>query len=111
MNIDRSRIYASAEDFFTLGGSVIMKLASHAAVSVCKEAAARGILVIRIEGGIWHNPGFEARIDCIWDSKVMPPIDRDVAHASNMLAADFVESERLVHDVFIITSMMHSGDA
>lgn len=105
MSVDRSKVYFSADDYFKLGGSSIMKLTSDAAISVCREAKAHGILVVRIEGGIWHNPGFEARIDCIWDSRIMPPVNFDAAQASNMLAMDFIECERGVHDVFIVTSM------
>jgi hypothetical protein len=34
----------------------------------CLPAAAQhGLVVVRIEEGIWHSPGFEARLDCIWD--------------------------------------------
>ncbi|WP_244102159.1 hypothetical protein [Burkholderia ambifaria] len=76
MNIDRSRVYDSADDFFSLDGSIVMKLSTEAAIAVCEQAAQHGLVVARIEGGIWHFPGFEARLDCIWDG-ADPPIDLD----------------------------------
>ena len=61
------------------------------------------MVVARIEGGIWHFPGFEARLDCIWDG-VDPPVDVGVAEQNNLAAAEFVHSESLEHDVFVVTA-------
>lgn len=108
MDIDQQRRYLSSDDFFHLGGSVVMKLSADAAVAVCLDAANLGLVVARIEGGIWHDPGFEARIDCIWDG-VDPPVDRETAEKNNRAAADFVRSERAVHDVFVITAPAMTG--
>jgi hypothetical protein len=103
MTVDHGRLYDAAEDFFDLKGSVVMKLTPAAAIEVCKEAARRGLVVARIEGGIWHNPGFEARLDCIWDG-ADPPLDRQEAEANNVLAAEFVRSESGIHGAFILTA-------
>lgn len=82
-----------------------MKLTVYAAVEVCKIAASRGLLVGRVEGGIWHSPGFEARLDCIWDGQVYPPADSIAAVENNIRAVKFIESESTCHDVFIITAV------
>jgi len=77
MSIDRTKRYVDASDYFSHNGSIVMKLSTEAAIAVCAEASKRGFVVSHIEGGIWHNPGFEARIDCIWDG-AEPPIDQEV---------------------------------
>lgn len=104
MKINPSRRYDSPEDFFYLGGSVVMKLSADCAIAICEQAAGRGFVVSRIEGGIWHAPGFEARLDCIWDG-VDPPTDRSAAEQNNTAAAEFVRDERYLHDVYVITAL------
>jgi hypothetical protein len=108
MNIDLQRRYDSPEDFFALGGSVVMKLSTDAAITVCEWAAKRGLVIARIEGGIWHFPGFEARIDCIWDGEE-PPVDICVAEQNNTVAAAFIRSESQAHDVFVVTAPKVTG--
>jgi len=78
MKIDLQRRFDSPNDFFELGGSVVMKLSADAAIAVCERAAQHGLVVVRVEGGIWHSPGFEARLDCIWDG-ADPPVVFDIA--------------------------------
>lgn len=85
-----------------------MKLSTEAAISVCADAAQHGFVVCRVEGGIWHNPGFEARIDCIWDG-AEPPIDLSAAHTNNLRAIEFIHSESAEHDTFIITAPSIAG--
>lgn len=75
MAIDNNRRYESPDEYFLLDGSVEMFLTVDAAVRVCTEAAERGQVVVKVEGGIWHHPGFEAKIWCIWDG-VDPPVER-----------------------------------
>ncbi len=77
-----------------------MKLTPAAAKKVCRIATTRGLLIKRIEGGIWHNPGFEARLDCIWDAKDWL---RNDPEENNSLAVQFIDDELRRHDVFIIT--------
>ncbi|WP_412473075.1 colicin immunity protein [Burkholderia stabilis] len=103
MSIDHYRVYDSSDDFFSLAGSIVMKLTAEAAVDVCDRATRQGFVVARIEGGIWHNPGFEARVDCIWDG-ADPPIDLDAAERNNQRAAEFIRSESPPHDVFVVTA-------
>lgn len=80
-----------------------MKLTVTAANAVCEQAARRGLVIYRVEGGIWHPTGFEARVDCIWDGE-FPPIDYHKAEANNLRAATFISSEREVHDVFVLSA-------
>ncbi|RQQ77753.1 colicin immunity protein, partial [Burkholderia stagnalis] len=109
MSIDRKRRYEMADDFFSLGGSIVMKLTVDAAIEVCEQAAQHGVIVSRIEGGIWHPPGFEARMDCIWDAKIDPPVNDDLTEKSNLEAAEFIREESQVHDVFIVVADRRNG--
>lgn len=108
MKVDRARLYDSSIDFFELNGSVVMKLTPNAAQEVCNKALEHGLVVVRIEGGIWHNPGFEARLDCIWDG-VDPPVSETEAAINNARALEMIREEIEVHDVFIITTAPLTG--
>ena len=108
MKTDLQKRYDAEEEFFRLRGSVVMKLSATAAIAVCTVAADRGLVVTRVEGGIWHNPGFEARVDCIWDG-AEPPVTLENARKNNLAAADFICEEQEEHDVFVITSPSISG--
>jgi hypothetical protein len=108
MDASRNVLFDSSADFYSEDGSVWMRLSPHAAVEVCLTAAANGKVIARIEGGIWHSPGFEARHDCIWDG-ADPPLDELAAHQNNLAAADFIREEMDVHSVFILTAPPISG--
>ncbi|MGD1326115.1 colicin immunity protein [Pandoraea pnomenusa] len=108
MKIDLQRRYDSSDDFFAFGGSVVMKLSADAAIAVCERAARHGLVIARIEGGIWHSPGFEARLDCIWDG-VDPPVERVAAEQNNLAAVAFIRSESVVHDAFVVTAPQMTG--
>ena len=56
-----------------------------------------------MEGGIWRDPGFEARIDCIWHAGE-PPNDLATLRLSNAKAAQFIADRSAVHDVFVLTA-------
>ena len=105
---DRSRLYESPDEFFVLDGSVVMRLSPEAAIGVCERAASEGIVVSRIEGGIWLNPGFESRLDCIWDGSP-PPLTQTAAHTNNLLAVGFIQAQAAVHSAFILTAPPVSG--
>lgn len=105
---DRSRLYESPDDFFDLDGSIAMRLSPGAAIGVCERAASEGVLVARIEGGIWLGPGFESRLDCIWDG-ADPPLAQAAAHANNLLALEFIQIQAAVHSAFILTAPPISG--
>lgn len=102
MSVDLLRRYDSADDFFALNGSVVMKMTVAAAISVCEQAISHGLVVSRVEGGIWHSPGFEARLDCIWDGIDSKDDDSRVGE-NNKSAVEFIKSESMCHDAFIVT--------
>jgi Colicin-E5 Imm protein len=106
--MERNQLYGSSRDYFDLNGMAVMYLAPDAAIGVCAEAAQRGLVVVRIEGGRWHAPGFEARVDCIWDG-ADPPLDLTRAATNNARAADFIRRERAMHGAFVITDAPLTG--
>ena len=103
MEFERNRLYNTAECFFNANGSGVMKLSPEAAIEVCLSASTRGFVVARIEGGLWHAPGFEARADCIWDG-ADPPVNTEAALKNNAFAAEFVREERAAHNCFVVTA-------
>ena len=64
MNIRRRR-FDDAGAYFVDSGSGWMKLTKEAAQAVVERLQSEGIAISGIEAGIWHDPGFEARIDGI----------------------------------------------
>ena|SRR5690349_675452 len=100
--MDRNRLYESAREYFDMDGHGVMRLTPQAAIDVCIDAAQRGVVIVRIEGGIWHAPGFEGRLDCIWDG-AEPPLGLSSAMANNLRAAEFVRSEQAGHGAFIVS--------
>jgi hypothetical protein len=95
--------YTSANDFFDLNGNIVMWLTREAAIEVCLVAIERDLLVMKIEGGFWLNPYFEARVDCIWDG-YNPPNSRQRTIENNFDAAQFIRDEPPEHDLFVITT-------
>lgn len=103
MRGDHDQLYDDPNAFFELDGSIVMLLTRKAAIDVCRMAATRGFLVFRWEGGIWHSPGFEARLDAIWDG-LSPPVDLETAKRNNERAAKMIEAEPANYDTFIISA-------
>jgi hypothetical protein len=103
MKMENGIRYESANDFFDLRGNMLMRLTSKAAIEVCERSSKLGLIVSRIEGGIWHDPIFEARIDCIWDG-IDYPEKMDAVEMNNKKAIEFIQEESEVHDVFILTT-------
>ena len=102
MPINRGELYARAWDFFNPSGNAIMKLTPAAAVAVCEGAATRRLVVLRIEGGIRDETGFEARLDCIWDASEAPT-NPSGTHENNLSAARFIRNNSGGHNAFIVT--------
>lgn len=103
--VPRNILFLDPKEYFLRNGTAAMRLAPKAAIGVCEMAAEQGLLVGMVEGGRWKNPGFGARLDCIWHSKFCPPSDIENAIRSNKQAAAFVCEESVLHDVFIITTL------
>lgn len=104
MQFERNRLFDTPRDFFDFKGTAAMKLTSAATQEVCQQAIEFGLLVIRIEAGIWHNPGFEARVDGIWDG-VDLPVTAAAAIANNRAASDFVRDGCPSYNAFIVTTV------
>jgi hypothetical protein len=85
-----------------------MRLAPAAAMEVCASSAERGFVVARIEGGLWREPFFESRLDCIWSGS-HPPLSREEAHANNLEAWAYIQSQAAVHGAFILTAPPITG--
>ena len=103
MTIDRQKLYHERGDFFSFDGNAVMKLSREAALAVCLDATTRGVLVVKIEGGIWSNGIFEARLDAVWDG-ADPPVEENAAHQNNLAAANFIRSQPPGYNAFVITS-------
>ena len=101
-------LHNSADVFFAAGGHGTLKFTPEAAVNICLSAATLGYVVARVEGGVWHHPGFEARVDCIWDG-TDPPIDLLKAQENNAAAAHFIREESATSTAFVLTAPPLSG--
>jgi len=101
--VDRSKLYDCYQAFFALDGSVIMRLTPEAAAEVAIQAASHELLIWRVEGGVWSEGYFMARVACIWDG-YDPPLSFDQANSNNHLAADFIREESVEHNAFILTT-------
>lgn len=108
MTIDRRKLYVTPKDFFDLDGSAVMKLGRDAATELCQKALAYELLIVKIEGGIWRDATFEARLDAIWDGRE-PPIANNVAKKNNLQAASFIDSCDKNYNAFIITVISTAG--
>jgi Colicin-E5 Imm protein len=108
MEVDRQKVYCNASDFFGSHGNAVMKLSRDAATDLCRYAADHGLVLAKVEGGIFQDGSFEARLDAIWDG-ADPPITRDDAHKNNLSAASFIQSSDKEYNAFIITSSPLTG--
>lgn len=108
MTSNRVELFDQPEMFFSTAGSAVMKLTPSAAAKACESASAHDLVVVRVEGGIWHNPGFEARVDCIWDGDD-PPLCGNQVRENNLEAVEFIRSESATHSAFILTVAPKTG--
>ena len=103
-----NEIHDAPDIFFASGGKSTLKFTPSAAIRICLSAASLGYVIARVEGGIWHQPGFEARGDCVWDG-ADPPIDVVAAQTNNANAASFIREEAQLHGAFILTAPPLAG--
>lgn len=96
-------------EFFLESGSAWMKLSADAARDVCGMATSRNHFVSRVEGGVRHNENYEMRLDCIWDSTLTLPASNVEALVNDMEAREFILTESISHDVFVLTVSSQSG--
>lgn len=107
MVIDRQKLYHEGKNFFDRNGNAVMKLSREAAITVCLDAARRGVLILRIEGGIWTDGTFEARLDAVWDG-ADPPVAENDASENNRAAASFIRLQPPPYNAFIITALPYT---
>lgn len=90
---DRINRFGDPGDFFAKQGRYWMKLTREAGASVVEKCSDKALAVSTIEGGIWHDPGFEARLDAIWHSELDSyPEDQKIA-PNNAEALQFLRSD------------------
>jgi hypothetical protein len=102
MTVNHAKLYETAREFFDCSGNAVMKLTPIAAIDVCREATARQLVVLGIEGGIYNDDGFEARLDCIWDG-LGTRIDQAKIAENNQNAEKFIRKKTGLHNAFIVT--------
>lgn len=102
-SVKRNEMYSDAQEYFELDGSGIMKLTPDAAVSVCNESTKIGATVSIVEGGLWHSPGFEARLDCIWHG-LYKEMDKQKVMENNLKAVEFINDNKDSHNAFVVTT-------
>ena len=89
---DRRKIYSDPSEFFAKQGRYWMKLTRPVAVAVVKQCQDHSLAVSMVEGGIWHNPGFEARLDAIWHSEFDHMPTESAIYGNNAKAAAYLKS-------------------
>jgi hypothetical protein len=100
MMLVRNSLYSDVSEFFSKQGNNVMKLTPDAAIDVCEKSVESNYIVSRVEGGIWHNPGFEMRLDCMWDR------DEALDGKSQLASEDaisFIGEELVDHSAFIVS--------
>ena len=100
----RSERFEERDEFFEQNGSVWMKLTKEAAIAVVEQCEAENRAVSIVEGGIWQDPGFEARLDAIWHSGFdKKPVGQSLSE-NNAAALGFLAAEMPAEcDTAIIT--------
>lgn len=102
----RTMRFDDPEAFFREEGGGWMKLSKKAAMVVIDRILKSGGTIWGIEGGIWHNPGFEARIDAI--TKYNYKLSLEHEESDNILRDYFANCPEN-YDTFIITIPLESS--
>ncbi len=90
---ERTRRFDDAGVFFLKRGSVWMKLTKDAAAVTIDQCTQKDIAVSIIEGGIWREPGFEARLDAIWHSDFDTKPELAAIESNNSKALAFIRNK------------------
>ena len=101
---DRTTLFENAEAFFAKSGSPWMKLPRAIASEVIEGCSKRQVAVSIVEGGIWHSPGFEHRLDAIWHSEFDVKPGDSLVEKNNNEALSFIKQLPSNHDVAIIST-------
>ena len=111
MSLNLGNIFEDHREFIHRNDRNSLILTSKAAEEACRQASIFGLSIAKVEGGLWHNPGFESRIDAIWETRNYPA-SLDEVRKLNALAADFIRDQSSISpdsdlppaDVFMITA-------
>ena len=96
--------FDEAEALFADAGSAWMKLTRQAAAEAISRCSAKGIAVSIVEAGIWHEPGFEARLDGVWHSEFDAMSDVKCIDENNSRALQFIGGLPQAYDTAIIST-------
>ncbi|MEL1249449.1 hypothetical protein [Aurantiacibacter gilvus] len=96
--------FDKADALFADAGSAWMMLTRPAAAEAISCCSAKGIAVSIVEAGIWHEPGFEARLDGIWHSEFDAKSDVDCIDENNSRALQFIVGLPQAYDTAIIST-------
>ena len=87
-----TKLHNDAREFLSRNDRNLILLSGPAAAEACRLAADAGLSIGRIEGGFWLNPGFESRMDSIWDTRRYAA-SMEEARDWNLSGARFIESQ------------------
>lgn len=104
MNLRYDILYSDPNSFFELKGNNLMRLTPSAAIELCNLLTERNIVTVCVEGGIWDNSKFEARLDAIWTGKKPPMKSMDLAK-NNMKAINSIIEDSEQCNAFIISTL------
>ena len=102
---ERSRMYDDPTDFFRLKGNAGMRLTRQAAIAACRMATSMDIVIFRVEGGRWHNPGFQPDAFAVWNG-ALPPCTDERMLSNNEKAAQFLDNLDAEYNVAILAGAL-----
>lgn len=89
--------------FFDMNGNATMVLTAKAAKEVCAEATNRGRFIGIVEGGYWHNPGFQPDMSRRWDSKTRLEQEGNFKRNNELAIENIDEDASEGYTAFLIT--------
>lgn len=104
MKMRNDILYSEVDSFFELNGNNLMKLTPDAAVELCKVCLDKEIIVVCVEGGIWNDKKFQARLDAIWTGK-KPPLNLGDLMLNNERAIASIAEDRDECNAFIVSTL------
>jgi hypothetical protein len=107
MKIQYDIVYGDIKLFFDLNGNNLMRLTPDAAIELCNHLKEKNIVVVCVEGGIWNDKKFQARLDAIWTGKKPPMNPVDLAINNDRAIASILE-DREQCNAFIVSTLPNS---
>jgi hypothetical protein len=104
MAIQYDIVYSDINLFFELNGNNLMRLTPDAAIELCNALREKDVVVVCVEGGIWNDGKFQARLDTIWTGKKPPMNPVDLAINNEKAIASILE-DREQCNAFIVSTL------